>query len=154
VQLIDSRTFKSVTGLEPPETPMTPETYKQMGLPFYQLWRDEGKKDGVAGLWGSIVGSKVVASKNMKQKAASYGAGGVASTDRGDCDQLKTGVWGKLDDREEEAGAGFGGGGEGFEESSFDSPVVLMDVDDTIPKFKSVVQAGDVGWDGEEEGIW
>jgi hypothetical protein len=82
VQLIDSRTFKLVIGLEPPETIITPETYKQMRLPFYQLWRDEGKEDGVAGLWDSIMGPKEVASKNMKQKAASYGAGGVASTDR------------------------------------------------------------------------
>jgi len=154
VQLIDSRTFKLVTGLEPPETPITPETYKQMGLPFYKLWRDEGKKDGVAGSWGSVMGSKEVVSKNMKQKATSYDGGGAASTDTGNWGLLKSGVWGKLDDREEDAGEGSSGGGEGFKDPSFDFPVLLLDVDDTIPKFKSVIEAEDGGWDGEEEGIW
>lgn len=99
VQLIDSRTFKLVTGLEPPESPITPETYKQMGLPFYQLRRDEGEKEGVAGLWGSIMGSKEVASKNMKQQqdVPWTNAGSPALTDVGNWGLIKPGVWGKLD---------------------------------------------------------
>ena len=37
VQLIGSRTFKLATGIDPPETPVTPAIYKEMGLPFYQF---------------------------------------------------------------------------------------------------------------------
>src|SRR4051812_45429591 len=52
VQLIDSRAFRLVTGKDPPETPITPNTYKELGLPFYQLPRKEGKGPDVAGQWG------------------------------------------------------------------------------------------------------
>ena len=34
VQIIDFRTFKLVTGLPPPPTPITADMYAQMGLPF------------------------------------------------------------------------------------------------------------------------
>lgn len=157
MQLINSRTFKLVTGLEPPEMPITPETYKELGLPFYQLERNEDKEDGVAGLWGPIMGVKEVASKKMKLKPKQKGtlsdAGGLSSTDSGKWGLLKSGMRGKLDPGGD-ARDGSSGGGEGFKDPSFEFPVVLLDVDDTIPKFKSVVGAENRGWDGEEEGIW
>src|SRR5271154_3035491 len=90
VQIIDSTTFRLVTGLNPPETPITAQTYKQMGLPFYRLWRDEGKEDGVAGAWGGLMGVADVASnKKRKQKDISP-----ASTGSGKWGLLKTGAWG------------------------------------------------------------
>ena len=68
VQIIDSTTFRSLTGLNPPRTPINAQMYKQMGLPFYSLWRDEGKEDGVAGAWGGLRGVAEVASKGRKRK--------------------------------------------------------------------------------------
>jgi hypothetical protein len=143
MQLLDSRTFKLVTGLDPPETPITPDMYKELGLPFYDLWREDGKEDGVAGLWGSLMGAMEVASKNMKA-AAGYGAeggGGSGSAGAGKLGLLKSGVWGRLDDDYGgNDGHGAGEEEEGFSERSYDFPVVLVDVDDTIPKFKSIVE--------------
>lgn len=146
VQLIDSRTFKLVTGHEPPESPITLETYKGMGLPFYHLRRDEGE-EGVAGSWGFIMGSKEVVSKKMKQKqdAASYNSGSAPPTDAGNWGLIKPGTWGKLDNEEEGAGEAAG-----LSDPSFEVPVILLDVDDTIPKFKSVVEAEYGGWDSED----
>jgi hypothetical protein len=132
VQIIDTTTFKLVTGLNPPETRITTQTYKQMGLPFYKLWRDEGKEDGVAGVWGGLMGVAEVASKKMKRKEKYIPP---ASAGSGKWGLLKTEAWGPLGS-EEESVEGEGG----FKEQSFDFPIVLLDVDDTLPRFRSVAE--------------
>lgn len=35
VQILSSDVFQTVTGLEPPKTPVTARTYAEHGLPFY-----------------------------------------------------------------------------------------------------------------------
>jgi len=102
-----------VTGKNPPSTPVTAEMYKILGFPFYKLWENEVM--GVAGEWGKILGAKEVASLNAK--------GGVDMNAVSDGEKGK----GKEVIREEE-----------FEDRSFDFPVSLLDVDDTIPEFRSV----------------
>ncbi|KAF2246981.1 hypothetical protein BU26DRAFT_567307 [Trematosphaeria pertusa] len=56
IQIVDATTFRTVTGLNPPETPISAQTYQEIGLPFFKLWRDELSADGVAGQWDSITG--------------------------------------------------------------------------------------------------
>jgi len=109
-----------VTGHNPPSTPVTAEMYKNLGFPFYKLWGEEPKNAGVAGSWGSIVGAKEVASVNAK--------GGVSSS------ALKS--VGKVKEPEVEQQ-------HEFEDRSFDFPVKLIDVDDTIAEFRSVVDESD-----------
>ncbi|KAF2188394.1 hypothetical protein K469DRAFT_661153 [Zopfia rhizophila CBS 207.26] len=139
IQIVDATTFRTVTGLSPPETPLSAQTYQDMGLPFFKLWRDELAADGVAGQWGSITGVADVVAVNAKVRQGSmdrddgYGKWG----------KLRSGVWGRLDQESsgnfedtegsEEAGEG------GCEESHFEFPVVLLDADDTLPPFRSVV---------------
>jgi hypothetical protein len=152
VQIIDSTTFRLVTGLEPPETPVTAETYKQMGLPFYRLWRDEGKEDGVAGVWGDLMGVAEVAGKKKKKKRKQKDIP-PASAGLGKWGLLKTGAWGLLGSEEESAEGEERVGGEGgFKEQSFDFPIVLLDVDDTLPRFRSVaeLEEPDEAWEDME----
>jgi hypothetical protein len=64
-----------VTGHKPPSTPVTADIYKNLGLPFYKLWREESEEnEGVAGDWSEILGAKEVASLNVKGGASSVAA--------------------------------------------------------------------------------
>lgn len=138
IQIVDATTFRAVTGLSPPETPISAQTYQDMGLTFFKLWRDELAADGVAGEWGSIMGVSNVAAVNAKVRQ-----GGKYRDDvYGKWGKLRSGVWGRLDqessgnfDDAEGSEAGEGG----CEESHLEFPVVLLDVDDTLPPFRSVV---------------
>ena len=132
VQIVDSTTFRLVTGFNPPETPITAQTYEQMGLPFYRLWRDEGKEDGVAGVWSGLKGVAEVASmKDIPAVSAGSEKWGL----------LETGAWGPIGSAKESTeGEGRVGGEGGLKEQSFDFPIVLLDVDDTLPRFRSVAE--------------
>jgi hypothetical protein len=142
VQIIDSTTFRLLTGLNSPGTPINAQMYKKMGLPFYRLWRDEGKEDGVAGTWGGLMGVSEVASKSRKHKQK-YAA--LLSERSGEWGLLKTGAWGLLGSEEENTeGEGGVGAERGFKEQSFEFPIVLLDVDDTLPKFRSVAEPEDL----------
>lgn len=141
VQIIDSTTFRSLTGLDPPQTPISAQMYKQMGLPFYDLWRDEGKEDGVAGAWDGLVGVAEVASKGRK---ANQEHTNPVSEGSGKWGLLNTGAWGLLGSEEEKIERTGGNGSErGFKEPCFEFPIVLLDVDDTLPKFRSVAEPED-----------
>lgn len=98
--------------------------------------RDDGEGRGVAGSWGSIIGLKKAASKDMKQKqgAASSNFGSAASA------FLDFGSSEKLENWEEGVGEE-AARKKKFNDLGFEVPVVLLDVDDTIRKFKSVVEA-------------
>jgi hypothetical protein len=154
VQLIDSRTFRIVTGMDPPATPITPDTYKQMGLPFYQLWQDESKASGVAGKWGAVNGAMAVASANMKSTwTNSIGGSEVEETtphgETGGSEVLEPAFSKKGKQKAKLSGVGM----EDFKEPSFDFPIVLLDVDDTVPKFKSVVEkeTEERGWNWADD---
>ena len=47
IHLVDSRTFKLVSNMDPPQKPITPEQYHEMGFPFYQLQPEKIKKTEV-----------------------------------------------------------------------------------------------------------
>lgn len=158
LQLVDSRTFRLVTGLKPPDTPITPDTYETLGMPFYQLWRDEAKGAGVSGKWGDVKGAKATASWNLKSKWKGLGMTGhdavepgesSAYGETGDWGLLQSGAWGKLNDEEVREEGSSSVEEMDFKESSFDFPIALLDVDATIPKFKSVVDE-DGDWNAED----
>jgi hypothetical protein len=139
VQLVDSRTFRLVTGLEPPETPIKPETYRAMGLPFYRLSREPGKGDGVAGLWNKVVGTKKVASQIMKLQTK---VPHLVTLSRGSTSGTENWLASGTSSSSETDASGQSAEGLGtFRDTSFDFPVVLLDVDHTVPHFKSVVGA-------------
>lgn len=58
IQIIVSSTFRLLTGLDPPPTPVTAKTYEDLGLPFFSLWceHDTAKGKSVAGTWKDIKG--------------------------------------------------------------------------------------------------
>ena len=150
VQIIDSTTFRSLTGLNPPQTPINAQMYKRLGLPFYSLWRDEGKEDGVAGTWGDLAGVAEVASKGRKRKQEHTTP---VSEGSGKWGLLKTGAWGLLGKEEEDVERTGGDETEsGAKERSFEFPIVLLDVDDTLPRFRSVAEPeeSDEVWEGME----
>ena len=156
IQLIDSRTFRLITGIDAPATPITPETYKQMVLPFYELWQEKGRPNGVAGKWGSVKGAMAVANENTKgprkrlfQKSVN-GSGLKGESEY----SSESASWGGM-------GKGKGRGSlstaetDDFKEPSFDFPIVLLGVDDTVPEFKSVmkkeVEEEEEDWTNEED---
>jgi hypothetical protein len=116
VQILDAASFRLVTGLPPPPTPVSAETYAEHGLPFYRMWRDEAKEAGVAGRWADPMG--VAAVENLKAKSGGGGIGsawtGTAGTDEKP-QLLETKAWGLREDDEVE--------GEGWKEPSFDFPM-------------------------------
>ncbi|SPO07462.1 uncharacterized protein DNG_10156 [Cephalotrichum gorgonifer] len=107
VQIVDARTtFRRVTGLDPPPTPVNTATYHNLGLPFYQLKSldtDMGDEPGdTLNSWGGIMGVAEVEEKKLRKGKVSQGGKAV----RG--------------------------------EESFDFPVVLLEADDSVPKFRSI----------------
>jgi hypothetical protein len=145
VQIVDSTTFNAVTGLRAPETPITARTYNQMGLPFFKLWRDELAADGTAGEWDSIMGVSHIAAANTRRQGQSFHDSPTDSGER--WGMLSSGVWGRLDQDSSESSShteGSGGTKEcGIEEPHLNFPLVLLDVDDTLPPFRSVVADDD-----------
>lgn len=133
--------------MDPPKTPITPDTYKKMGLPFYHLTRGECQPDGVSGAWGAVKGAKETASWNMKsswkkEQAKSGEPGASAHGETGDWALLEWGAFSELSQGREEGD---------FSEPSFDFPIELLDVDDTIPKFTSVrTEEESAGWDEDD----
>lgn len=164
IQLIDARTFKLVTGLPPPETPITPDTYRLLGMPFFELWRDEAKASGVAGDWVETHGAKSAAAWNMKVaaklKSSKTSGSGDSTTvygETGEWGLLKSGAWGSLGEASEASSSSASGPQDpaigDFTDRSFDFPVVMLDVDATIPKFTSVMEKENAD-DGYDDYDW
>jgi hypothetical protein len=129
IQLLDARSFQAVTGLPPPETPVTAEAYAKLGLPFYQLKGSDGKGgEGPAGDWDGLVGvAEAVGHKmGVEEDGCMWGL-------------QKSGAWGRVGKTDGEGGAPVG-------ERNFENPLVLLDMDGTVPEFKSVAK------EKEEEG--
>ncbi|EXK25027.1 hypothetical protein FOMG_18285 [Fusarium oxysporum f. sp. melonis 26406] len=133
VQLLDARSFRLVTGHAPPETPVTADVYAQMGLTFFKLWSDEHRAvNSVAGDWCNIVGAAEVTKRNAKKGKGSFSTN-VATEAKEEWGLLETGAWGPLK-------RGSGGRKRATVDEDFEYPLVMLNVDDTIPKFKSVVE--------------
>jgi hypothetical protein len=61
VQVMNSAVFKSVTGEDPPETPITAKTYAEYGFPYYKLYNEKP-----SGIKGDFSGVKSVAQKDIE----------------------------------------------------------------------------------------
>jgi hypothetical protein len=87
-----------------------------------------------------------------KGKVANQGPGDVTDgTDSaGSWGLLRSGMWGRLDDETAERVSTGKDTAEKFKDASFDFPLVVLDVDESIPKFKSRVE-GDDNEDWEDE---
>lgn len=51
VQILNSDVFESITGLEPPPSPITAQTYAELGLPFFTI---EDKASGISGAFDKV----------------------------------------------------------------------------------------------------
>jgi ubiquitin len=61
VQILNSAVFKSVTGGDPEDSPITAKTYAQYGFPYYAIYNE--KKSGIK---GDFSGVKSVAEKDLE----------------------------------------------------------------------------------------
>jgi len=61
VQILNSAVFKSVTGMEPPETPITARTYAEHGFPYFEMYNETP-----SGIKGNFSGVKSVAEKDLE----------------------------------------------------------------------------------------
>jgi hypothetical protein len=139
IQLLDARSFTVVTGLPPPSTPITAETYAEYGFPFFQVWRDEALGAGVAGNWGRIRGAAEITAMNARKGRHTSSSETESAAEETRWGLLENGAWGRLNSEgPNETSASTDT--TGFSERKFDFPVVLLHVDGTTPKFKSVVR--------------
>lgn len=61
IQILNSAVFKSVTSMEPPETPITARTYAEHGFPYYEIYNEKP-----SGIKGDFSGVKSVAEKDLE----------------------------------------------------------------------------------------
>lgn len=150
MQIVDARTFQGITGLNPPPTPITAETYAKYGYPFFQFADAGQNPEAAAGQWGAIKGVAETAEQQLQQKKHAKGETEVSKSPTGRWGLLRSGAWGQLDKQGPKANVdddGDDGAGPAVRgEQSFDFPVVMLDIDDSLPKFKSVAEAEDDDW--------
>lgn len=156
IQIVDSHTFQLVTGLNPPASPITADMYHRLGLPFFRAWRDEAKGPGVtAPPWSAgIKGVAETAVANMTDVLRWQDARhlGNESDMDGEADEEE---WNSDDEQLGDGEIEDANGGQfcetGEKDVHLDFPVVLLDVDDTLPKFVSRVAERDTDEPGEED---
>jgi hypothetical protein len=102
-----------------------------MGLNFFRQWRDEQLAvNNVSGDWNNLVGAAQVAMRNAKKGKGSISADTTEHEERWGL--LETGAWGQLKS-----------GGrvrQSVVDKDFEYPLVMLEVDDTVPKFTSVAE--------------
>ncbi len=110
IQIVNSREFNAITGLAPPETPINWKTYSDLGLPFHKQW---GRND--------VIG------KGIGSNGAFEGLVALEETDQpsGDEASLETGH------RPSTTGPSIRLPG---------FPVVMLDVDQTLPRFEGKIR--------------
>lgn len=107
-----------MTGLPPPPTPINAQTYANESLPFYDRYREKESK--ISGAFEGV--------KGVVEIGTDFG--GAASVDsEADAEQVNN--------THEMVQ---------YPESSIHVPVVMLDVDDNVPPFKSVHESDDE-WD-------
>jgi len=116
IQILNSLAFKTLTGLNPPHAPISAVTYTRMKLPFFEEWSEQprGKSVHANGVFDKLRSVASVRTHNAKDKIAELPM-----------------------PEEVEYGSDPGG-----EEEPLVFPLVLIDVDDTFPWFRSAVGAG------------
>ncbi|EMC98655.1 hypothetical protein BAUCODRAFT_103027 [Baudoinia panamericana UAMH 10762] len=77
VQILNSECFLSVTGREPPPTPVTAKTYAEYGFPYFNIWNE-----AASGVHGDFQGVKSVAEKDIEGKPTPEKAKAVADVVR------------------------------------------------------------------------
>jgi len=70
VHIVSSEQYRDLTGLEPPPTPVSAQTYTMYGLPWFDLY-DEGERDVAAS-------EKLVKVKTIREKDAEKGGDSTA----------------------------------------------------------------------------
>jgi ubiquitin len=60
IQILNYAVFESVTGMEPPESPITARTYAEHGFPHYEIYNEQP-----SGIKGDFSGVKSVAEKDL-----------------------------------------------------------------------------------------
>ncbi|KAB2578679.1 Ubiquitin-60S ribosomal protein L40 [Lasiodiplodia theobromae] len=52
IHIVNSTVFKQITGIDPPETPITAKTYEEAGHPYFDIWNEKpsGIKGGFEGV--------------------------------------------------------------------------------------------------------
>jgi hypothetical protein len=136
VQLLDTRSFRLVIGHAPPETPITADIYAQIGLKFFKLWNDKYRAiNSVSGDWGNIVGAAEVAKRNAK-KGKGLSSSSAMTGSKEEWELLETGAWGPMK-------RGSAVRQRAAADKDFEYPLVMLNVDDTVPKFRSVVEEDD-----------
>ncbi|KAI5459563.1 hypothetical protein BGZ63DRAFT_254666 [Mariannaea sp. PMI_226] len=145
LHLIDAETFANVTGLPPPSSPITAETYSSMGLPFFHLWRDESKAPGIAGQWDQLMG--------LEDSASGRVAPGPSRSKLPQMGWLKSGAWGKLEEDIVDEGEDTDGNEDvqqlaedtgAVSGKRFEFPLVLLDPDDTFSHIKNPAEDPDI----------
>ncbi len=126
VQIINSIDFHNMTGLSPPPTPIDAQTYADEGLPFYDLYREKESK-----IRGAFDGVKAVVEIESEFARTAGFHSMVEPKESYDVEERVQ-----------------------YPEQPINVPIVMLDVDDTVPLFKSV-NAPDDEWDEEEsEEVW
>lgn len=59
IHIVNSMMYREITGMEPPQTPISAKNYTEAGLPWFELY-DEAKKDIAPGAFGSVKSIKEV----------------------------------------------------------------------------------------------
>ena len=109
IQIVNSREFNAITGLAPPETPINWKTYSALRLPFDKQW---GRND--------VIG------KGIGSHGAFEGLVALEETDQ-------------PSDDEASLGAEYRHSTEGLNIRLPGFPVVMLDVDQTLPPFEGNV---------------
>lgn len=125
VQIINSVDFHNITGFPPPPTPIDAQTYADQGLPFYKLYQAKSSK--VTGAFDGIKG--VVQAESEQVNVSSF--------------DPEADIKQKSSMRRERK----------YPEEPIEIPIKMLDIDDTLPPFKSINEP-DHEWDESEVEFW
>lgn len=82
VQILNSEVFRQVTGIDPPETPITAKTYTDLGLPYFSIYIETS---AIKGDFDGIISVKAI--DKAKAKATAGHANGKRKQRREDTDE-------------------------------------------------------------------
>jgi ubiquitin len=84
VQVLNSVVYKEVTGTAPPSNPPNAQTYKQYGLPFFEMYEEPSGISGDFGLVKSVGEIDDTLDALVKPKVVTIGEGGKGKSASGD----------------------------------------------------------------------
>jgi hypothetical protein len=177
IQIINSFDFFALTGIIPPPTPIDAHTYAEFDLPFYKSYADKrvpsAKSIGGGGAFDRIrtVGQILKAAGKTAAPVRSLGAGGVwksffpsrrsfgddcYSSDGDYSGSSRSSSRERSDNSDSDSNADAGGSYNVDPDRPLpsDLKILMLDVDDTVPRFKSVAEDemhGDENDDDEDD---